>query len=250
MTLSVDPGSGVPIHVQVSSQIRQRIASGALLPGDRMPPEEQLARSLGISRSTMRQALATLVSEGLLSRKAGDGTRVASPPTTEMGFGAWSSFSSDLAAQGITVQTFSHEVSVIPADHEVARGLGIELETPVVFLDRVRGYDELPAVWFRSWFHPRLGLDANATFDGPLYRFLEERCGVTAAVSREEISAVKADTVQAQRLEVEAGDALMVRRRIVTDAAGHVLEYACNWYRPDRFTYTLVMNRQAEGNAR
>lgn len=249
MNLTVEPRTGVPIHVQLSRQIRARITAGEFSIGERIPPEDHLARRLGISRNTVRQALATLVAEGLLVRRAGDGTRIAPQPTTEMGIGAWSSFSGDLAAQGIAVETFAERIVTEMASPEVARGLEIEPGTSVVLLDRVRGYNGVPAVWFRSWFHPRLGLTDGARFDGPLYAYLEAQCGVIPTVSREELSAAGADESLAAHLRVESGAALMVRRRVVSDAAGHPLEYACNWYRPDRFTYTLVMNRPQEQHA-
>jgi DNA-binding GntR family transcriptional regulator len=65
-----------PAWAQIEAQLAQRIESGGLQAGERLPPERELARSLGVSRMTVRQALGALAERGLVDRGVGRGTFV------------------------------------------------------------------------------------------------------------------------------------------------------------------------------
>src|SRR5215204_7783204 len=65
-----------PAWVQIEEQLGDRIESGALGPGERLPPERDLADGLSVSRMTVRQALASLAARGLVERGVGRGTFV------------------------------------------------------------------------------------------------------------------------------------------------------------------------------
>ena len=80
MKLELDRG-GPPAYAQIVERVESAVSRGELSAGDRLPPERQLAAELGVSRMTLRQALATLESRGLVTRTTGrrGGTFVASP---------------------------------------------------------------------------------------------------------------------------------------------------------------------------
>src|SRR3954469_17520982 len=71
------PKSDVPAHVQIEEQLAERIASRELAAGERLPPERELAKGLGVSRMTVRQALSSLAARGLVERGVGRGTFVS-----------------------------------------------------------------------------------------------------------------------------------------------------------------------------
>jgi GntR family transcriptional repressor for pyruvate dehydrogenase complex len=60
----------------VAGELEQRILEGSLHPGDRLPPERELAADLGVSRSSLREAIQKLVSRGMLTSRQGEGTFV------------------------------------------------------------------------------------------------------------------------------------------------------------------------------
>src|SRR5262249_20708385 len=120
-----------------------------------IPDECKLATQLGVSRGTVRSGISKLVFEGLLQRKAGVGTRVASNHL-ESGIAAWRSFTREMAAKGITVQNYQLNYQLTPANKAAAQGLQIKANAQVWRLERLRGWDNQPKLYSVSWFHPRL----------------------------------------------------------------------------------------------
>ena len=238
----LDPHSPLPLHAQAERLLRELIRRKEYRDGGLLPDEVSLARTLGVSRNTLRTAVLRLVGEGRLERKAGIGTRVVEPQV-KSGVGAWHSFTREMAGKGIKVETYSLKVKWVTAPVESAQALKIPPQTKVLCLDRVRGWDAQPEVVFRSFFHPRLGLAENDDFHKPLYELIQERCSVVADESLEEFTAVPADRRLARLLEVVAGTPLLRRERTVLDRGRRPIEFAVVHYRCDRFRLTLRLRQ-------
>ena len=74
--LSINRDSAVPLYFQLKEQIKSLILSGAYKPFDQLPTEEELCKSLNVSRPVIRQAYSELIKENLIGRKKGSGTYV------------------------------------------------------------------------------------------------------------------------------------------------------------------------------
>lgn len=74
-----------PLHRQIHDQLRDAIERGELRPGDRLPASRVLAKELQVARNTVEAAIARLVSEGLVERRVGLGTRVTGTQVREVG---------------------------------------------------------------------------------------------------------------------------------------------------------------------
>jgi len=98
-------------------------------------------------------------------------------------------------------------------------------------------------VIFNSWFHPRIDVKANEDFSRPLYSNLEEKCDIIPFRSSEKITSVLATKEIARILDIKKNSPLLKRERIVTDPGGRPFEYAINYYRGDRFTYSIEIER-------
>jgi GntR family transcriptional regulator len=208
-----------------------------------LPDEVSLSSAMGISRNTLRHAIAKLVAEGRLERKAGIGTRVVEP-RVESGIGAWHSFTREMAAKGIQVETYRTRVKSAPATADVAKALRLAVGTPVLCVERVRGWDQRPEVHFRSFLHPRLGLARQSDFSRPWYELIHAQTGTVADMSHEEISAVAAPRWLAKVLEIKPGTPVLRRVRTVLDAGRRPLEFALVHYLCDRFQLTLSLRRK------
>jgi GntR family transcriptional regulator len=241
--LRLDHRSRVPLHVQAENVVRELIRRPEYQNGEFLPDEVTLARQLGVSRNTLRAAITRLTYEGLLERKAGVGTRVASRPV-HSGLAAWHSFTHEMEKKGVAVQTFALDVARPEADAQVARALRIRPGARVLRLERVRGWGGEPVVHFRSWLHPRLGLTGAEDFSKPLYEVIASASGVVDNHAHEEMSAVAADAALARLLRVRRGTPLLLRRRVVFDASNRPIEYAVVHYLSSRFTLTLDLRKE------
>src|SRR5688500_19536155 len=118
----IDHDSPLPLHVQVENLMRKLIESPAYQNGKLLPKEIELAKRLGISRNTIRQATNKLEHENLLVRKKGVGTRAAkNPVSTRMN--NWLSFSEERHNKSVEVINLDIKVSWISADADVAKPL-------------------------------------------------------------------------------------------------------------------------------
>jgi len=95
-----------PIYIQIHNQIKQAIEAGRWAVGDRIPSERELASQFDVSRMTLRQAIQTLVDEGILERRVGAGTFVANQKVQEKMSGV-TSFTDLMLAQGKVPSFFS-----------------------------------------------------------------------------------------------------------------------------------------------
>ena len=240
----ITPSSGVPLYRQVEAYLRRLAAHPVFQRGAFLPDELTIANRLGVSRGTARAALSRLVNDGVVERKAGVGTRVTRPPV-ESGVRAWRSFTREMAAKGVTVQTFRIDFTKARATRPVAQGLGVKPGTVVARLDRLRGWDGVPVLLCRSWFHPRLRLSEKLDYTKPLYDIIEAVTGLAADRAREQLKAVSADSVLASQLQVPEGEPLLHRSHSVSDVRGRPIEYAELHYVSARFTLTMELQRGA-----
>jgi len=240
--LELNHDSPIPLRTQVEQLLRELIRKPEFQGGKLFPDETSLALQLGVSRGTIRSGISKLVFEGLLQRKAGVGTRVATNHM-ESGIRAWRSFTREMAAKGIAVKNFRLDYQQIEAHAEALKALQIKSGARLWRLDRVRGWDGKPVLNSTSWFHPRLGLTGAEDFSQPIYEVLETATGVKPHHAQEEFLAVGANAAKARLLQVPAKTPLLLRRHMVYDAGNRPIEFAEVYYVSSRFTLTLEMRR-------
>ena len=243
MKISLDHNSSIPLYVQIEEQLRKMIRKPEYKKGKKLPNEVDLAKRLGISRSTMRQAINNLVHEGLLTRKKGVGTVVS-----EVSFSSkarnWLSFSQEMKAMGVEVKNYELFIGWVKPDEELCQFFNIREDVKILKLERLRGSMDGPFVYFISYFNPRIGMTGNEDFSKPLYEILEKGYHTIAKLSKEEISAKGADKLLAEKLELKQGDPILKRKRFVFDPGGHPIEWNIGYYRADSFVYMIESERE------
>ncbi len=242
MNFSIDHKSSLPLHAQVEQLLRELIASEEYRKGKFLPNEISLAKQLGISRNTLRQATNKLVYEGLLVRKKGVGTQAAGN-SVDTRINNWLSFTQEMKSKGIQIRNFEISTEWIEAQDEIAQFFRIPPGKKILKMTRLRGRMEYPFVYFISYFHPMVGLTGDEDFTKPLYEILEKEHSVIAKLSKEEISARAADKFLAQKLKINTGDPILKRKRYVFDPGSRPIEYNIGYYRADSFIYTIESER-------
>lgn len=244
MNLQIDHSSPIPLHIQAEQLLRELIKSPDYINGKLLPNEVDLAKRLAISRTTLRLAINKLVYEELLVRKKGVGTRVAAPKFSSKSKN-WMSFSQEMSNRGIPVKNFELHVSWVVPENSVIAFFDLKEDQKVLKLERLRGKEDDPFVYFISYFHPRVGLTGEEDFKRPLYEILEKDYNIVADLSQEEIDAKAADKFVAAKLEIPIGDPILSRKRFVFDPSGRPIEYNLGFYRAESFTYTVESKRDS-----
>lgn len=239
----INHNSSVPLHMQAESFLRELIREEEYAKGKMLPTEVELSQQFGISRNTLRQAINKLVFEGLLERRKGKGTKVVRKGITS-GVRSWMSFSEEMKRLGIEVRNFELHVSRKKINSEAMVFFGREDKNErYMTLERVRGNQDYPFVYFISYFSPDIPLSGNEDFTKPLYNLLEKDYNIVVKRSNEELSAALAGDVVAEKLEIEPTDPILIRRRCVYDINGKPIEYNIGYYRADSFSYTVESER-------
>jgi len=239
MDLRIDHTSSIPLIHQVEALLRKLIVEEEYQAGKLLPNELELAEAIGVSRTTLRQAINKLVFEELLVRKKGRGTWVNQDCHISSKSKNWMSFTHEMGARGIPIKNFELHISWVKPTKKTASFFNIKMDTKVLRLARLRGTPDGPFVYFESFFHPDIGMTGNEDFKLPLYEMLKHTFGVVAHRSQEEISAMAADEVIAEKLEIGTGNPILFRRRYVLDKNEQPIEYNKGYYRSDRFIYTI-----------
>ena len=242
--MELDHNSSKPLHVQAEELLRNLIDSEEYKSGKYLPNEVELSQRLNISRNTLRQAINKLVFEGLLIRKKGVGTKVVQKGIVS-GVKNWLSFSQEMKMLGIEIRNFELHISWKRPNDEICNFFNLDKENPTkcIVLERVRGKKEYPFVYFISYFNPNIPLTGEEDFTPPLYELLENDYQITVKTSKEKISARLAGELIAEKLDIKAGDPILIRERFVYDTQQVPIEYNIGYYRADSFTYTIEAER-------
>ena len=137
-----------PVYRQLAAAIATRIQAGALAVGDRLPPQRDIARALGINVTTVTRALATLQERGLLEARAGRGTLVAAKDASDK-----SNFvSSPSDKSGVIDLSVNRPATMSPGAGSVAPSASLTAAPPSVSMLRLLA----PPVPLTSGFQCRI----------------------------------------------------------------------------------------------
>jgi GntR family transcriptional regulator len=221
--------AGDPAWAQIEARLSDRIATGGLAPGERLPPERELAATLGVSRMTVRQALDALARRGLVERGVGRGTFVRAPARVEHSLDGALGFTERLAGQGL------------PAE---ARVLLTAVEDAELHVRRLRSSDGRPLALEDSWLpadrFPGL-LERDLT--GSLYALMRDAYGLQPVRAEERLTPVAAGD-EADVLGVRPGAPLMLVERTAYSLDGAVVERARDLHRGDRSAFVVHLERR------
>ena len=230
-----EAGRPLPKYYTVKQHLLE--LTGTMSPGSPVPPERELARQYGTSRTTVRQALSELVIEGRLLRIQGRGTFVAKPKVAQVL--ELASYTEGMRAHGLHPQTSYLEIGYVTTDAHLAALLGIKVGGRAVRVHRLRLADGEPMSIDTSHLPARRfpGLRRQLDRHSSLYETLADSYGVRLAEAEETIETVLAGPEDARLLGVDVGLPLLLLSRHALDVEGRPVEWAQSWYRGDRYKF-------------
>ena len=232
----------------VSNALRLQIEEREILPGDLLPSEGALCASFGVSRSVVRQALATLEREGLVKKSQGRGTTVSVRPELHRDPRWIAGLSTQMARLGSRVATrvLSHQLEDIPTH---VRGL---TGSQALRVERLRLVDGEPTAFIRTWLPRELKavIPAECLVNASLHERLRVRAGLVVSGGQRHIRAIAARPPIDALLKIEAGAPLLLLEGESRDQHGRVIEVFSTWHRSDKVAFDVtVEDLPADGGA-
>lgn len=237
---------GEPAYLRIRKDILQKIESGTYKHGDYIPSEQKLCDTYGVSRTTIRMTINSLIEDGYMTIVRGRGTKITSTKL-RCSMSNVMSFTDALNQQGM--KTSLQEVSIrrILPPSDVAEKLGIQSDEYTFEIYRVRNADDEPISIHYSYipckYLPDYNQELFQEFQS-LYQLLDERYNIQIQVSEDNISAIKASKEVAKVLKLNVNDPVLFIERCAFDVNDRIIEYNKTSIRGDRYSQMITMRKR------
>ncbi|MCH5671173.1 GntR family transcriptional regulator [Streptomyces gilvus] len=227
-------------HEEIADELRRAIDREEYTVGSRLPAETELAAHYGVSRGTVRQAVAALTAEGLIGSRQG-ARRVVLASRRSQSFAELRSFAQWAHAMGREATGHVVAQEYLPATAQDSARLQLREGTPVLHVLRVRGLDGEPVLLERTvyadWIAPAVeSIDADAP---SVTQLLYESTGLVFAYGEHVIDAVAAGAQDAELLGIRRTSPLLRVRRVTTTREGRPVEWSDDRYRSDAVSFSV-----------
>lgn len=237
--IELDFAAAVPLYHQLAEQIA--VSATRTEPHSAVATEKNLMERAGVSRATVRSAIAELVNQGVLYTKQGLGTFVA-PARVEASLDMPSGFTETMLELGRnpTTELVSAEVTIVA--HKIAEKIGLDADRPAIVIERIRFIDGTPCMIEQSHFNPSFapGLHRH-DLTGSLYAILKNEYGTTPATGTETIRAVAADHRTASLLNIDSGTPILETIRTSETSHSVPIEFTIRHARADVVAFRVEL---------
>ena len=251
----LDRNGNIPLVYQLSEAIREKIVQREYALGGPIPTEDQLQKYYGVSRTTVRLALAKLVNEGYIRRQQGKGTYVnpqglvtkGRPKSLSIDMFGVKSTSQIVQSAGMKVKTeVLHFARELPSE-VVAEKLGINAKDPVLHFERVRYADERPLVLEKSWIPAAQCPDLKREdVKASLYLVLFKKYHHHIAAAHQSLRAVLASELDARILGLEIGAPIMLVNGVTYLDDGRAIEAQESHFRGESMEFIIELGEHSQ----
>lgn len=211
--------------------------------GSRLPAEPELARKMGVSRATLREAMRTFEGQGLVRRRQGVGTFVVGQSKViESGLEVLESIETLAHRIGLPVSMGEIQVKDIQANAEEADALHISEGDPLMKVSRVIHAEQRPVAYLTDILPKDVLPDSelNISFTGSVLDLMLKLGTPRLSKSFTDIQAVSAAPEIARKLEIQRGDVLLKFTARLYDENGNVVDYSSSYFLPGYFRFHVV----------
>lgn len=233
--------NGISISQRLHEALGKIIADTP--PGERLLTEPELAKQLNVSRATLREAMRTYETQGLIYRHQGSGTFVIHPSQIiDTGLEVLESIETLSKRIGLIVSMGELHVDHLQANEEYAKALSINYNDPILMVSRVIHAEGRPVAYLIDIL-PEYILAADEIevgFTGSMLDLLLNRGTPTLVSSRCEINAVQAKSDVAKALRIQRGDVLLRFVAYLFSTNGQVVDYSYSYFLPGYFNFHVI----------
>lgn len=211
--------------------------------GEQLPSEPELAKQLGVSRATLREAMRLFEGRGLIRRRQGVGTFVVpQAKVIESGLEVLESIERLAHRLGLKVSMGELKITDVIAEIEGSEKLQVEEGTHVIKVSRVIHTDGRPVAYLEDYLPPDVLTegDLKEGFTGSVLDFLLKRGDITLTKSFTDIQAVVAPAEIAKMLEIQRNAVLLFFSARLYDATGRIVDFSNSYFLPGFFRFHVV----------
>lgn len=232
------------LYLQVIDRLKGDIAKGIFQEKEKLPSEFELAKSLGVSRATLREALRLLEEENVIIRRHGVGTFVNPRPVFTSGIEQLTSVSSMIRKAGMEPGTIYLSSSEAHPSEEDIKRFHCEIDESVITIERVRTANGDPVVYCVDKVPSKyLPNDFLSRQEGSIFTAIEESGNIRISHAIAFIDPTGYHEVASPFLECEPETALLVLKQLHYDDNDQVVLYSKNYFRADKFSFHVVRKR-------
>ena len=230
-----------PAYISIHDALKEQIDKGIWKIGQRLPSERDLADTFQVSRMTLRQAITLLVEEGVLTRKVGSGTYVASTRVQEKMRGT-TSFTEIIQLQGKTPSSKLLSYIRTHPNEQECKQLNLKQIDTIIRMERVRYADDVPVVYEVASIPANLIENVRKEeVTNHFFKTLTDN-GYEIGKSQQTIYARLASEKVAKHLQITKNEAILALRQVSYLTDGRPFEYVNSQYVGDRFEFYLENN--------
>lgn len=238
---TLDKKSRLPLYYQLKLAIEEQINSGEWPPDTLLPSERELCAEFKVSRITVRQALAELVTENRLIRSQGRGTFVAHPQIQQP-LKLLTGFTEDMQRRGKRSFTEVLQLETMQAPRAAARALGLAVEDAVILLKRLRFADAEPMALETAYLPgKRFSGLTDENLQGSLYTLLKDKFRTIPRRAEQEMRAIACPSAEAKLLRVRKGSPVLHIYRTTYGQDEEPIEWVESFYRGDQYVFCAEM---------
>jgi GntR family transcriptional regulator len=240
------PPIGRPTHTTLTDQtvlaIQEAIRLGKFPAGSQLPPEMELLQMMGISRTTLREALRILEEQRLIRKRRGLGTFVmerAIVKDMSQNFG----ITEMISQAGYSPGTRDFKIFIDQASKTIAEKLSIPDESTIVVIERVRTANNIPIVWTRDIMpQDYLGgwMPTNTNLHGiSLYECLQQYANIRIVDGVASFTPVQAGREIAEKLSIQRNTLLLLIEQVDHDQHERPVLYSAEYHLTDKFNFII-----------
>lgn len=233
-------GGRRPLYTEVMEELEKLIKGKKLKPGEKLPSVEALTEILGVSRSTIREALANLETQGLIVRKQGSGTFVSHSSGKGFigGLERIEPFRMIANRAGLNSKVIFREVSEITPDKFLEESIGVQEDSKLIKVEIVESINGTPTMYLIDYLKDSCGdKDALSNWDNSVLPFLIEKCNPPLSHTRTEIFAVGADKTVASKLNISEGEPIQRQVETYYSSSGEIIGIGILYILTDHFHF-------------
>ncbi|QTD46585.1 GntR family transcriptional regulator [Ottowia testudinis] len=241
-SLQLDTRAPEPLWRQLYAQLDELLTSGAVQEGASLPPERELAETLGVSRSTVKRSYDQLRHDQRLGGRGRAGSVVRSvPERVHSPLGRLKGFTEEMKELGKVASTTLQTCEVV-SDRRMASIFQRPSHAQFLHIERVREADGVPMTRELAWYDLTLA-PAMAEWDGAgsAYERLRKVCGLALGEADQSIEAVLSSQAESAAFGFESPQPCLLFKRMTRAVSGALIEYVEGTFRGDAYVYRIEL---------